>query len=80
MATTGGRKGERTKDLASLSYAVNNVFLLNRVSHRDLHVPLEPQAQSKSVIIVALGSNVQNPAHTKALKLSNMLLSCDLRA
>jgi hypothetical protein len=57
---------------------MNNVFLLESITHRDLIIPLKPLAQSKPVIIVTLGSEVQNPAHAKVLKSTDMLFSRDL--
>jgi len=79
MEMNGGRWMEgRTKDRASFPYTKKNVFLLDRISHRDLHIPLKPLAQSKPIIIVALDSEVQNPAHAKALKFLNMLFGSGL--
>jgi hypothetical protein len=54
----GRWKEGRTKDRASFPYSKKNVFLLDRISHWDLHIPLKPLAQSKSVIIVTLDSEV----------------------
>ena len=79
MAELDGRGREkRTKGLASFAYTINNVFLLDSVAHRYLHIPLEPLAQSKPMIIIALSSDVQNPAHAKVLKFADMLFSSDL--
>jgi hypothetical protein len=58
---------------------MNDIFLLDRISHRDLYIPLKPLAQSKPMIIVTLDSEVQNPAHAKALKFTDVLFSGDLR-
>jgi hypothetical protein len=57
---------------------MNNIFLLDCVSHRDLYIPLKPLAQSKPMIVVTLNSEVQNPAHAKALKFTDMLFIRDL--
>ena len=74
MVMDAGRwKKRRTKDKASFPYTKENVFLLHRISHWDLHIPLKQLAQSKPVIIVTLDSEVQNPAHAKALKFPKML-------
>lgn len=79
MAMNAARwKKGRTNDRASFPYTKKNIFLLDRVPHRDLHIPLKPLPQSKPVIIVTLDSEVQNPAHAKALKLLNMLFRSDL--
>jgi len=79
MAMNAGRwKEGRTKDRASFPYTKENVFFLDRISHRDLHIPLKPLAQSKPVIIVTLNGEVQNPAHAKALKFPNMFFGSDL--
>jgi hypothetical protein len=59
---------------------MNNVFLLDCIAHRDLIIPLKPLAQSKPVIIITLGSEVQNPAYAKALKFTDMLFGRDLGA
>jgi hypothetical protein len=81
MTTTNGRrKGKHTEDIASFAYTKKNIFLLDRISHRNLYVPLKPLAQFKPIIIVTLDSQVQNPAHAKALKFTDMLLSRDLRS
>lgn len=71
-------KEGRTKDRASFPYTEKNIFLLNRISHRDLHIPLKPLAQFKPVIIITLNSEVQNPANAKALKFLDMLFGSDL--
>lgn len=76
--TDGKRKGGRTKSFASLTNTINNIFLFDRITHRYLRIPLEPLTQSKPLVIVALGSKVQNPAHAKALKFADMLFSRDL--
>jgi hypothetical protein len=79
MAMNAGRwKKGRTKSFAGFAYTTNDVFLFDRVSHRDLHVPLKALAQSKPVIIVTFDSEVQNSAHAKALKFANVLFGRDL--
>ena len=79
MAMNAGRwKEGHTNDRASFPYTKKNIFLLDRVSHRDLHIPLKPLAQSKPVIIATLDSEVQNAAHAEALKFLNMLFGSDL--
>jgi hypothetical protein len=74
----GRRKGGHTQDFASFTYTINDIFLLDRITHRDLRIPLELLAQSKPLVIVTFGSKVQNPAHAKALKFADMLFGRDI--
>jgi len=57
---------------------MKDVVLFDSVAHRNLHIPLESLAQPKSMIIVALSSDIQNPAHAKDLKFADMLFGSDL--
>jgi hypothetical protein len=53
---------------------MNKVFLLDRITHRDLHIPIKSLAQSKAMATFTLSSN-QNPAQVKAPKSTDMLFS-----
>ena len=69
-----------TQDFAHITHAPGDVILLDRIPHWNANIPLEPLTQSKAMVVIALGSDIDNSFHTMRFELLNMLFRCQFRS
>ena len=53
-------KSAITQDVANAPDPLTDVFLFHKIPHRNLGITIKPLPQSQPLIIIALGSNVQD--------------------